>query len=149
MPIPSLMLLAPLLHAQQPAPPVREIRLGAPVTTLAHDFTQIRGLRELPDGRLFITDRLEPAVDVVDLGAGRGMRIGREGSGPEEYRMPGALGSGGGGQDLRRLRYDGPDHLPRAPPDGRRLVAVGRGGLLSRGGERRRPRDPGALQLPR
>jgi hypothetical protein len=89
MPISSLILLAALLPAQQP--PVREVRLGPPAATLAHEFTQIRGVRELPDGRLLVSDRLEPALYVVDLRAGRATRIGREGSGPEEYRLPSTL----------------------------------------------------------
>ena len=90
MPTPSLLLLAALLPAQQPAP-VREVRLGVPAATLTHEFTQLRGVRELPDGRLLVSDRLEPALYVVDLISGRATRIGREGSGPEEYRMPSTL----------------------------------------------------------
>jgi hypothetical protein len=89
MPTPSLFLLTALLLPQQP--PVREVRLGAPVATLTHEFTQLRGVRELPDGRLLVSDRLEPALYVVDLKTGRATRIGREGSGPEEYRMPSTL----------------------------------------------------------
>lgn len=88
MPNPSLVVLAALLQA---GPPVREIRLTTPAATLAHDFTQIRGLRELSDGRMLVSDRLEPAVYVADLRLGRVTRIGREGSGPEEYRMPSTL----------------------------------------------------------
>jgi len=88
MPLTSLFVLAALLQA---APAVREIRLSAPDAKLTHDFTQIRGLRELADGRLLVSDRLEPAVYVVDLRAGRVTRVGREGSGPEEYRMPSTL----------------------------------------------------------
>ena len=89
MPTPSLLLLTALLLPQQP--PVREVRLGAPTATLTHEFTQLRGVRELPDGRLLVSDRLEPALYVVDLKTGRATRIGREGSGPEEYRMPSTL----------------------------------------------------------
>ena len=89
MPTPSLLLLAALLLTQQT--PVREVRLGSPAATLAHEFTQLRGVRELPDGRLLVSDRLEPALYVVDLRTGRATRIGREGSGPEEYRMPSTL----------------------------------------------------------
>jgi hypothetical protein len=88
MPLTSLFVLAALLQA---APAVHEIRLSAPDARLAHDFTQIRGLRELADGRLLVSDRLEPAVYVVDLRAGRVTRVGREGAGPEEYRMPSTL----------------------------------------------------------
>ena len=84
-----MLLLTALLLPQQP--PVREVRLTTPVATLAREFTQLRGVRELPDGRLLVSDRLEPALYVVDLKAGRATQIGREGSGPEEYRMPSTL----------------------------------------------------------
>lgn len=71
--------------------PARTVTLGIPDRVLQHDFTQIRGLRELADGRLLLTDRLEPAIYVVELGAGTVTRIGREGEGPYEYRLPGTL----------------------------------------------------------
>jgi hypothetical protein len=83
--------IALLLPALQGGPPVREIRLTTPAVTLAHDFTQVRAVRELPDGRLLVTDRLEPALYVVDLGAGRRTRLGREGAGPGEYTLPSTL----------------------------------------------------------
>ena len=73
------------------AQPLREVRLTTPAATLAHEFTQVRSLRELPDGRLLVSDRLEPALYVVDLKTGRLTRIGREGEGPGEYRMPSTL----------------------------------------------------------
>lgn len=81
----ALLALPSALAAQAP------IQLGAPDRILDHDFTQLRGLRELPGGRLLVTDRLEPAVYVV-AADGKGLsRIGREGEGPAEYRLPGAL----------------------------------------------------------
>jgi len=86
MPLPYLLLLATFQQI-----PVREIRLTTPSAVVSHEFTQIRGVRELADGRLLVSDRLEPAVYLVDLSAGRLTRIGREGSGPEEYRMPSTL----------------------------------------------------------
>lgn len=91
MPTPSLLLLAALLLPQQP--PVREVRLGAPAAALTHEFTQLRGVRELPDGRLLVSDRLEPALYVVDLKTGRATRIGREGSGPERWSATNYLAS--------------------------------------------------------
>jgi hypothetical protein len=90
MPLSTLSFLL-ALAAQQPASPVREIRLGGPPATLPHDFTQIRAVRELPDGRILVSDRLEPAVYAADLRTGKLSLIGREGSGPEEYRLPSTL----------------------------------------------------------
>jgi hypothetical protein len=89
MPLSSLSFLL-ALTAQQPAP-VREVRLAAPAATLPHDFTQIRAVRELRDGRILVSDRLEPAVYAADLRTGTLSLIGREGSGPEEYRLPSTL----------------------------------------------------------
>ncbi|HJR34817.1 MAG TPA: hypothetical protein VJ817_07715 [Gemmatimonadales bacterium] len=88
MPTPSVLLIVLLLPQQTP---VREVRLAAPAATLAHEFTQLRGVRELPDGRLLVSDRLEPALYVVDMRSGSLTRIGREGEGPGEYRMPSTL----------------------------------------------------------
>ena len=51
-------------------------------------FTQIGGVRELKDGRLIVIDPRDKTVQVVDLKAGTGTKIGREGSGPGEYGIP-------------------------------------------------------------
>ena len=80
-------LLSALIQGQ----PVREVRLTTPAATLSHQFTQVRSLRELADGRLLVSDRLEPALYVVDLRSGGLTRIGREGEGPGEYRMPSTI----------------------------------------------------------
>ena len=54
-------------------------------------FSSIRGLRELSDGRLLISDGLEQAVRWVDFEHQRTQQVGRSGQGPGEYRMPGTL----------------------------------------------------------
>ena len=51
-------------------------------------FTLIRGVHELPDGRVLIADQRENALWVVDLARGTRERVGREGAGPDEYRNP-------------------------------------------------------------
>jgi hypothetical protein len=58
---------------------------------LAAPFSQIAGARELADGRLILTDRLEDRVVVADLAKGKLVSIGRAGAGPEEFRRPGRL----------------------------------------------------------
>lgn len=71
---------------------------GPPVTTLsradrvlAEPFSQVAGARELADGRLVVSDRVEDRVVVVDPRSGALTRVGRAGSGPAEYRRPGRL----------------------------------------------------------
>ena len=54
-------------------------------------FSTVRGLIEMPDGRLLISDGLGQALMMVDLDAATADTIGRVGGGPEEYRMPDAL----------------------------------------------------------
>jgi hypothetical protein len=54
----------------------------------AEPFTRIRGIAELADGRLLVTDQTEKALWRVDLPAGTRERIGTEGQGPNEYEMP-------------------------------------------------------------
>jgi len=81
------MLLLLLVLSQSQAP----IELGSPDRTLAAPFSQVAGARELPDGRLLLTDRIEDRVVIADLATGRLTPVGRPGSGPAEYRRPGRL----------------------------------------------------------
>lgn len=66
-------------------------RLAVPDATLDHAFSRISGLRELPDGRLLVSDWIDEAVSVVDLSRTSVRQVGRRGRGPAEYRLPGAL----------------------------------------------------------
>jgi hypothetical protein len=67
------------------------MRLGAPDARLAEPFTLLRGARELPDGRLLVTDWTEQRLAVVDLARGTVEDRGRVGAGPGEFRLPAAL----------------------------------------------------------
>jgi hypothetical protein len=80
-----VLLVTILLASQNPIP------LNRPSAVLNHEFTQVASALELPDGRLLITDRKEEAVMVANLATGRIEPVGRKGSGPAEYRMPGRL----------------------------------------------------------
>ena len=62
-----------------------------PDATFAEPFTAVRGIRELPDGRVLVSDLQDKVVQVVDFRAATATRIGREGQGPEEYAMPAGL----------------------------------------------------------
>jgi hypothetical protein len=54
-------------------------------------FSRIAGLRELADGRVMISDRLEQAVRIIDFANSEVVEVGHVGQGPGEYRMPGDL----------------------------------------------------------
>jgi hypothetical protein len=91
------------------------LQLQAPERVLPVDFTQIRGVRELPDGRVLVSDRLDNGVVVADFARGTTAAIGRTGSGPAEYRLPTGLSAMPGDSTLlvdegnQRLAVIGPD----------------------------------------
>ena len=122
----SVALALALLSMQQAVP---EQRLAAPLATLPHDFSMIRGLRELADGRVLVTDRLEEQVYVADLGRGTVRPVGRKGGGPQEYRLPAALIALAGDSTL--LIDEGNGRLAVIGPDLRiaRSIASQREGL--------------------
>lgn len=62
--------------------------LTRPLAELSEPFTAVRGVRELADGRVIVADPRDKVVQLVDFKTGRATRIGREGSGPNEYQMP-------------------------------------------------------------
>lgn len=70
---------------------VPRVELSKPDVSFPEPFSSIAGLRELPDGRVLVSDRLEIALRIVDLKAGAVEEIGHEGGGPGEYRTPGDL----------------------------------------------------------
>lgn len=69
----------------------RVLSLQSPSAKLSREFSQVRGLRELPDGRVLIADRIEERVWIADLATGKLAQIGRAGTGPTEYRLPTTL----------------------------------------------------------
>ncbi|HEX5581687.1 MAG TPA: hypothetical protein VFX39_08930, partial [Gemmatimonadaceae bacterium] len=85
-----LALVATASHAQRPAQPPT-LALGKPDARWAEPFSALSGVRELADGRVIVADRTEKSIQLLDLVRGASTRIGREGGGPNEYRMPGAV----------------------------------------------------------
>jgi len=65
--------------------------LSKPDATFPEPFSSVSGLRELPDGRVLLSDRLEQTVAILDLASGDVTPVGRQGQGPGEYGMPGPL----------------------------------------------------------
>ena len=109
-----LHLLFAIQAATVQAPPPALV-LPPPNRTLQVDFTQIRGVRELTDGRVIITDRLDKGVVVADFTRNSTTPIGRTGSGPAEYRLPTGLSAMPGDSTLlndegnQRIAVIGPD----------------------------------------
>lgn len=65
--------------------------VGRPTAQYGEPFSEVRAVRELTDGRIIVVDGRELTVQLVDLARGEASTIGRPGSGPGEYRWPGAL----------------------------------------------------------
>jgi hypothetical protein len=64
------------------------VRLSTPNATLSEEFAAIRGVRELADGRLLVSDYIDERVVLVDLERGSvAVRVGK-GGGPHEARLP-------------------------------------------------------------
>jgi hypothetical protein len=74
--------------------------LSKPDATFAEPFSSVVGLRELRNGRVVVSDRLERTVSLIELTTGEVTPIGREGQGPGEYGMPGTLFPLGGDSTL-------------------------------------------------
>ncbi len=67
-----------------------ELRLAAPVR-FPEPFTNIRGLVELPDGRVLVSDPTEGSVWALDFSRRTRRDLGRRGEGPGEYLEPDRL----------------------------------------------------------
>jgi hypothetical protein len=65
--------------------------LGSPLATFSEPFSDISGIRQLSDGRLLVADRLEKAVRLLDARGEYLDDVGRVGSGPGEFQIPGGL----------------------------------------------------------
>jgi hypothetical protein len=82
--------------------------LEKPDAEWAEPLSQISGVRELRDGRVIVSDAREKTIQLVDFRNGA-KKIGREGSGPGEYGLPGAMFAAPGDTtwvfDLLNSRY--------------------------------------------
>ena len=65
--------------------------LPAADAVLREPLSQVRSVRELPDGRVLIVDWLEQRILLGDFRTGNVSERGRVGAGPQEYRLAGAL----------------------------------------------------------
>ena len=83
----TLLLASPLV-AQ--APIARKL-LTTPEAEFAESFDQILSLRELPGGRVLVTDLGPRTVVLANFTSGTVTPVGRSGQGPGEYQQPGDL----------------------------------------------------------
>ncbi len=71
------------------APPLRD--LPAPTREIEDPFSVVAAVSEAAGGRVVVVDGLDGELSVVNFAAGERMPLGRQGSGPGEYRAPGAV----------------------------------------------------------
>ena len=73
------------LSAQQ------KVALAKPLAETSESFTSITSIRELPSGKVLVSDMRDKVVQLVDLAGGTMTKVGREGQGPGEYGLPRTL----------------------------------------------------------
>ncbi len=124
----TLLICATAARAQQPV----SIVLRPANARLSEEFSILSSVRELPDGRVLISDEKDKRVVVADLTANRVAQIGRAGDGPGEYRQPGLLYAAGGDTTLfadlatrRWLILSGSTHVRTLTYDMSALVKTG------------------------
>jgi hypothetical protein len=100
----ALCLLTSAATAQVPT-----VSYSKPDATFEEPFTSLRGVREMADGRVMVSDLRDKIVQIIDLKTGTTVAVGREGRGPGEWSLPVALLPQPNGQtllqDLGTMRY--------------------------------------------
>lgn len=85
----SALAVATVVAAQ--APPAQQLALRdlpKPSHEIEDPFSFVSGAVEIKGGRLIVIDGLEMQLFVIDFAKGTRTSLGRQGSGPGEYRMP-------------------------------------------------------------
>lgn len=80
----SLILLLAARGISQPS--LAETRLAIPEAEFPIGYSDLRSLRELPGNKAIVFDRCDPLLRLISFSTGRDTAIGRNGSGPTEYR---------------------------------------------------------------
>lgn len=75
--------------AEAQEPPARTLEASKSFT--AEPFSRVRGVEELPDGRVLVADQTEEALYRIDFETGERVKLGRNGEGPGEYQAPTSL----------------------------------------------------------
>jgi hypothetical protein len=82
--VPLLAISAMAALAQTGAAPART--LGPKLAEGSETLSQIRGFRELSDGRVIVTDQIEKKIVLLDFAKNTATRLGKQGPGPGEYQ---------------------------------------------------------------
>jgi hypothetical protein len=121
--VPALALIA-IAFSPGVAQKVPAISLKPADAKLDEEFTLIRAVRELADGRVLVADARDGRLVVADLRSGAVQQISRTGGGPGEYRTLSALLALGGDSTLvsdagnrRWLLMDGARIVATLPPE--------------------------------
>lgn len=77
-----------LLAAATTGLAAQTIRLGPPTARISEEFSDIRGVRELADGRALVSDYIDQRVVLVDFQKGTVTSRISKGGGPRELRLP-------------------------------------------------------------
>jgi hypothetical protein len=126
---PRLVLACCALPIAAPAA-AQQVRLTTPSATVAEEFSAIRGVRELADGRVLVSDYIDQRVVLVDFDRGTVVSRVTKGGGPQESRLPTRLITMPG--DSTMLVDLGNNRLLVLDPQGRpaRSISAERPGLL-------------------
>ena len=117
----SIQVLVGAVTALAAVPPVAgqvKVSLAKPDVESAESFTQITSVRELPSGKVLLSDMRDKVVQLLDLSSGTMTKVGREGQGPGEYGFPRGLYALPNGETLlydmagQRLMTITPDGKP-------------------------------------
>ncbi|NOT07787.1 MAG: hypothetical protein HOP28_06240 [Gemmatimonadales bacterium] len=62
--------------------------MAKPDAEFPESFTRVTAIRELPSGKVLMTDASDKVVNLLDFASGSATKVGREGKGPGEYALP-------------------------------------------------------------
>ena len=91
MPRASSLIVGMVLIVAGPASAQTATALTKPDAEFAEPFTRVASIRELPGGRVLVSDSRDKIVQLLDFKTQTTTKVGREGEGPGEYSLPAAL----------------------------------------------------------
>jgi hypothetical protein len=86
----SALLVVPSALVAQAAPAVRDLPVAS-AKAIEEPYSLVAGVREIAGGRVVVVDGGDGEVTVADFGSGERELVGRQGSGPGEYRAPSGI----------------------------------------------------------
>ena len=88
---PSALVLAAAILATTGATAQTPLALTKADAAFPDPFTRITSVRELPSGKVIVSDIQDKTVQMLDFASGQATKVGREGQGPAEYALPAGL----------------------------------------------------------